>query len=151
MNMRISQKAIILNQADKLLAVFRTETAPAHPNTWDLPGGELEVGEDPISSIIREVKEETGLEVQDIEVFDIEGHEDEGDEYWVTVGYKGKSIGNEVILSFEHNDFRWVSPEEFLQLESQPKLHRFVRNLSKKYENICISTAVGTRFERGNR
>jgi len=130
--MRISQKAIILNQADKLLAVFRTETAPAHPNTWDLPGGELEVGEDPVSSIIREVKEETGLEVQDIEIFDIEGHEDEGDEYWVTVGYKGKNISNEVILSFEHNDFRWVSPEEFLQLESQPKLHRFVRNLSKK-------------------
>jgi len=39
----------------------RTETAPSNPLKWDLPGGDVEYGEDPKKAILREIKEETGF------------------------------------------------------------------------------------------
>lgn len=35
--------------------------------TWNIPGGGIEHGEDPVEAVKREVKEETGLEVTEIE------------------------------------------------------------------------------------
>lgn len=35
---------------------------------WSLPGGHLENGEDPYQGAIREMKEETGLDVEDIKL-----------------------------------------------------------------------------------
>lgn len=36
--------------------------------TWTCPGGHLEPGEDPYEGAIREMKEETGLDVEDIKL-----------------------------------------------------------------------------------
>jgi ADP-ribose pyrophosphatase YjhB (NUDIX family) len=38
---------------------------------WDLPGGFLEEGEDPRAGLQRELREETGLEVEPLEFFDV--------------------------------------------------------------------------------
>ena len=127
----ISIKAVIFNEEGKLLTMFRTETAPNRPNTWDLPGGDLESEEEPIDSIIREIKEETGLEVKDVNIFDAGTYVVEKGMEWATLCYKCKAIGDKVTLSYEHNDYRWVTQEEFLKLESSPKLQRFVRNTIK--------------------
>jgi ADP-ribose pyrophosphatase YjhB (NUDIX family) len=37
---------------------------PAYRQTWEIPGGGLEHGEDPWAAAVREVKEETGLELR---------------------------------------------------------------------------------------
>lgn len=125
----VAQKAVVFNKEGKFLTIFRTQTAPSRPNTWDLPGGDLDFGEDPFESMIREIKEETGLDVKDVEPFDVEAHINKEGNFWVTIAYKAKALSDEVVLSFEHNDFRWVAPEEFLKLKSAPKLIRFVSNL----------------------
>lgn len=36
----------------------------AHKNTWDLPGGKIEYGEEPLDALRREVKEEVGLNIK---------------------------------------------------------------------------------------
>jgi len=61
--------------------------------------------------------------------FDVESHTDDRGEFWVTIAYKGKVEFNEITLSFEHDQFKWVSVEEFLSLESSDKLRRFAKNL----------------------
>ena len=134
----VSQKAIIFNKEGKFLTLQRTNTAPSNPNKWDLPGGDLDFGEDAIKGITREIKEETGLEIENIKPFDVESHINNKNEFWVTIAYTAKIKSDKihpdrnfcrVKLSFEHNDFKWVTKEEFLKLESSEKLKRFVKNL----------------------
>ncbi len=129
----VSMKALVFNIKGELLTLFRTETAPTRPNTWDLPGGDLDFGEEPDKAILREIKEEIGLKVEDLKIFDAEAHiiKDENI-HWITLGYRCVALTTDVILSWEHSDYKWVTPEEFLKLESAPKLQRFVRNSIKQ-------------------
>lgn len=125
----VAQKAIILNKDGKLLALRRTETAPSGPLRWDLPGGNLDFGEDPTKGIIREVKEETGLDIKNPAPFDVEAHINPLGDFWVTIAYKVNCASESVKLSYEHDDHRWVTPAEFLKLESGEKFRRFVKKL----------------------
>src|SRR3989344_5432691 len=95
----VSQKVVILNSEGKLLTIRRSETAPAGPLHWDLPGGDLDYGEDPIQGIVREVKEETGLIIENPELFDVEAHVNPDDEFWVTIAYRARSVSEDVVLS----------------------------------------------------
>ncbi|MDP2873810.1 MAG: NUDIX hydrolase [bacterium] len=126
-----SQKAIIFNKEGRFLTLYRTATAPARPNTWDFPGGDLEFGEDAMNNIFREIKEETGLEVKDLRPFDVESHINNDGDFWITIGYTALAVSEKVTLSFEHNEFKWVTAKEFLGLESAPKLKQFVENLKQ--------------------
>jgi ADP-ribose pyrophosphatase YjhB (NUDIX family) len=82
-----SQKAVVFNSEGKILTMFRTETAPTRPNTWDLPGGDLDLGEDAIESIVRETTEETGLAVTNVRPFDVESLINPEGTFWITIAY----------------------------------------------------------------
>lgn len=63
----VVMKAILYREDGRLLALRRSKTAPIRPLEWDLPGGELELGEDANEGILREIKEETALPVEDLQ------------------------------------------------------------------------------------
>lgn len=54
---KISVGALVLDQQDRLLLVN-----PSYKERWDLPGGILERHEDPVSGLVREVREELGVD-----------------------------------------------------------------------------------------
>src|SRR5262245_61880611 len=58
MDQRDSAFAIILHSRHVLLV------KPRDKSNWQLPGGRLEPGETPAQAVIREVREETGLQAQ---------------------------------------------------------------------------------------
>jgi 8-oxo-dGTP diphosphatase len=124
----VSQKVVIFYKG-KFLAIRRTSTAPANPNMWDLPGGDLNFGERAASGIVREAKEETGLVIHDVTPYDVESHVNDDGDFWVTIAYMAKSSTDKVVLSYEHDQFRWVTKDEFMRLRSAEKLRQFVRNL----------------------
>ena len=128
MKVGVTQKAIVLRNDGKFLTIRRSKTAPSHKLKWDLPGGELEYGEGPVEGIVREIKEETGCAVDRPKPFDVFGHENAVG-FWVTIAYLCHTSSDVVELSFEHDDFKWVSKEEFLALSSTDKLQQFVSNL----------------------
>jgi ADP-ribose pyrophosphatase YjhB (NUDIX family) len=89
---------------DKFLIVKRN-----HPelNIWELPGGHLEYGESAEDTIIREMKEETGLDVQPDKLMDtwdsyLPGRQITG------IIYQCKIDSFRIILSDEHCDYKWI-------------------------------------------
>lgn len=54
--------AIVFDEHGRLLLIRRAH-APAE-GLWSIPGGRVEPGEDAIEATVREVREETGLEVR---------------------------------------------------------------------------------------
>lgn len=50
---------VVLFNQDKILGVTRKDNL----TDWGLPGGKIEVGETPVEAAVREVKEETGLDI----------------------------------------------------------------------------------------
>ena len=127
----VSQKAVIFNNQGQLVVIQRGKSAPSNPLKWDLPGGVLDFGEEPRSSIIREIKEEAGLKVQNLIVFDVEGHINKIGDYWVTIAYKAKANTTKITLGWEHTEYKWVNYGEFAKLPSIPKIVRFVNNAVK--------------------
>ena len=62
----VTAGAIIFNDAGQILLLkhrFRSGSG------WGLPGGFLEKGEQPLEAMRRELREEIGLEVDDVEIF----------------------------------------------------------------------------------
>jgi ADP-ribose pyrophosphatase YjhB (NUDIX family) len=60
--------AIVVQNARVLLVRRGTEPLKGH---WTLPGGMLEVGEALAAGVVREVREETGLDVEPIELIEL--------------------------------------------------------------------------------
>lgn len=54
--------AVVFDERDRLLLIRRAH-APAK-GLWSIPGGRVEDGEDDAAATVREVREETGLEVR---------------------------------------------------------------------------------------
>ena len=52
---------VIFNSKKQIL-LGKTTYQRVHP--WGLPGGSLKIGEEPVTAVVREVWEETGLEVE---------------------------------------------------------------------------------------
>jgi 8-oxo-dGTP diphosphatase len=125
----VSQKVIVLRGDGKILAIRRSKTHPLRPLGWDSPGGDLEFGENAKEGISREIREETGLEVSDLRVVDAGSWLNDSGEFWVTICYVAKASSDEVKLSWEHDDFKWVTPAEFQQLDVSDRVKQFVKTL----------------------
>lgn len=118
---RIAVRAVLYKEDGTFLAVRRLATATQRPLHWEHPGGKLEFGENPFEAIIREVKEETGLVIQDPQILTaVSGiTEVSGNHAWISIAYKIKVPEQIVTISTnEHNEYRWVTPNEFQQLET---------------------------------
>lgn len=58
-----AQKAFIVHNG-RLLLVRKSMNDPNQPGKWEVPGGRMEFGEDVDPHIIREVREEVGIEIK---------------------------------------------------------------------------------------
>ena len=124
--MQIIQKAII-KAGEKYLILYRSEEEKIKPSCWDFPGGRLQDGEDPEAGLMREVKEETGLNVKilDRQVnYEISLH---GIMYFFVL-YSVKVLENtEVVLSGEHTSYRWATKKEMESLELNDFLKLYLK------------------------
>lgn len=102
---------IILVKDGKILLLLRGEGAGFKPHHWGPPGGHVEAGETPKQGAIRETLEESGLSVkpEDLKLLLQRTKYSFGMIYHFITD---KFSGDEVVVSFEHDDHAWVSMEE---------------------------------------
>jgi len=85
MEARNAAKAFIINDG-KLLLIKRRPTDVQTPNIWEGPGGRLEIGEDPILGLKREVREEVGLDIEVVMPFSVKHfNRDDGQTITLTI------------------------------------------------------------------
>lgn len=63
---------VFLNDKMQILLFLRDDIPGLpYPNMWDIPGGHVEKDETPEQCIVREMKEEMGLDIQGFELFKV--------------------------------------------------------------------------------
>ncbi len=60
---RASVGAVLVGSGGRVLAFERAD----HPGVWQLPQGGLDEGEEPAGAVLREVREETGIEAAELD------------------------------------------------------------------------------------
>jgi len=110
-NFRIAVKAFVFNN-NKVFLVKRAQDDVQSPGMWEIPGGRLDLGEDPYLGLIREVKEETGLYVRPISPMTVRHFERDDGQIITMLVFLCKVSGGEAKLSEEHSDFQWVYIDE---------------------------------------
>jgi 8-oxo-dGTP diphosphatase len=106
--------AVIVNCGRVLLVRRGTEPLLGH---WSLPGGMLELGESLNEGVIREVREETGLEVEPVELIElldrIHREDDRIRYHYVIADYLCRVTGGELLAGSDADAARWVERAEW--------------------------------------
>ena len=136
--------AIIIKEGKnrEKLALLVQRAADDHwPNAWEYPRGKCHKSENIKKCIQREVKEETGLDVEPHHLVDtFEYIADQGKRKSVCYNYlcKMKDENQKIKLSKEHQDYKWimsVGEAEMLLYQDQKRILIKVFNLDKQIVN----------------
>ncbi|MCK4967537.1 MAG: NUDIX domain-containing protein [Candidatus Aenigmarchaeota archaeon] len=103
---------------------------------YTIPGGHIEIGETMQEALKREIKEETNLEIKDIEFFMIQEGinkqeiECNTDNHFIFIDFICKAKTFDVILEKrEAESYVWITPKNALKLE----LNKSTRALIEEY------------------
>jgi ADP-ribose pyrophosphatase YjhB (NUDIX family) len=119
-----SVTAIVADPDGRLLLVHKTDN-----DLWALPGGGHDAGESISDTVVREVKEETGL---DVEVTGVVGlytnpshvmaYDDGEVRQQFSICFTTRLLGGDLCTSNETKEVRFVAPEELDQLTIHPSM-----------------------------
>lgn len=104
---QVAQYGIIFNKQGQFLLVRLSKIADPS-ESWILPGGRLNKGEEPLNGLHREIKEETNLDVEILHPCGI-GMWNNRYAVFFICKLKGEQ---KIKLSEEHQDFKWYSFDE---------------------------------------
>jgi ADP-ribose pyrophosphatase YjhB (NUDIX family) len=105
----------VVVEAGRVLLIRRgTEPLKGH---WSLPGGLLELGESLTAGVIREVREETGLTVEPVELIELlDRIHREGERvryHYVIADYLCRVTGGQLQAASDADAARWVERAEW--------------------------------------
>jgi HAD superfamily hydrolase (TIGR01549 family) len=112
---------IIFDEQNKALLI-KTEK---WSNKWGIPGGKIKFNETMVDAFIREIKEETNLNIKDIKMICIQDCIQHPEFYlprhFLLVNYTAKAKTFDVKLNYEATEFKWVHLEEAMKMDlNQP-------------------------------
>ena len=114
------------------------------PGAYVVPGGHVELGERIEEAAVREAKEETGLDIYDLEFINFQQFIYDPafwkQRHFIFFDYAAKTDSTDVVLNDEAQEYIWINPKEALGLE----LDVYTRNsieiyLKKKANNQTLT------------
>ena len=132
--------AIIL-EGDQILLEKR-KNSPGK-GKWSVPGGLVDLGETVEEAVIREVKEETGLEVYGPRLVDVVIYISLGEKgavmyHYVIIDYLVTSKGGKPKAASDAEDLKWVSFYEVEEYDLTESFRRFFQRNREKLENASL-------------
>ena len=116
--------AIVQDDQGRVLMIHKTDN-----DKWALPGGGHDPGESIADTVVREVKEETGY---DVEVETITGtytnphhvmaYDDGEVRQQFSIAFRARLIGGEKRTSSESKEVEWLTTEQIEQLDLHPSM-----------------------------
>lgn len=124
---RLVLRALLRDAEGKILLMRRSARGLSQPGLWELPGGKPDSGEDIDTALRREMKEETGF---DVELREVIGHAQ-----WETASarlayliFSVRAAGGRFQLSDEHDASAWVEDSKVLSYDISPQLKTFFKD-----------------------
>lgn len=136
-------KAVIVNRKKEILVLQKNKKIFAIPGKafLDLPGGRLKKGSTVKKTLLREIKEETGLGKDDISTEKVLGFTlahnknptNVKDVNLILMVYLCKLKGNgKIMLNYEHVNYKWTKISEAKKLLA----HKYPKDFIKILDNI---------------
>lgn len=116
--------AAVLNDNGELLMIHRTDN-----NLWALPGGGHDIGESIADTVVREVREETGITVEVISLtgvytnpHHVMAYDDGEVRQQFSLCFSARPTGGTATPSSESREVLWVPPEQLDELDIHPSM-----------------------------
>ncbi len=113
--LNLAAHAVIADRRGRLLLLRRPETSEYNAGRWEFPGGRIDQGEGIHDALVREVREETGLDVQPGRLLGA-GDQERREGRVVHLVLAAAAPEREIVLSEEHDAYRWVTPKGLAEL-----------------------------------
>jgi 8-oxo-dGTP diphosphatase len=129
--------AVIVDDAGRLFLARRGEKAKNERGLWEFPGGAVEFSERMADTLIREMREEYGIDIEVGELLDVVDHllPEEG-QHWVSPSFLCKITAGEprILEPLKCSAIGWFLPAEIpaeLSLVSQANLHNYLKKIKQ--------------------
>ena len=121
----LAVKAIMHDEDGRCLLIRRSAVNRRFAGRWEWPGGKVDPGEDFAHAVVREAKEETGL---DVEITGLAGatHFEMPAVHVVMLCMEVRVLGGTLQLSDEHDAAEWVKPGEYDRLPLTENVRPFM-------------------------
>jgi len=127
---------LLINEEEKILILKRSNKVRTYKGLWGGVAGYIEENEEPFQTAIKEIKEEVGLEKEDIEIIkqlDPISFTDfyEGNRYdWKIFPFLFKiKEKSKIKIDWEHSEYRWIAPSQIKKFDTVPHLKEIVSKL----------------------
>ena len=122
----LTVRGIIKNENNEILIVKRHPKSKTDPEMWELPGGKVEKGEFFTDALVREIKEETNLNVN-VGDFAEAIQNDYSHKRTVQIMMYLNVTNGEVKISEEHTDWMWADIEKIRTLKLSTSLEKMLK------------------------
>ncbi|MFD0362672.1 NUDIX hydrolase [Nocardia sp. GCM10030253] len=123
-SLKVAVSALVQDEQGRVLMIHRTDN-----DKYSIPGGGQEIGETVAAAVVREVQEETGIDVEVtgiLGVFSDPDHVISYDDGEVrqefSICFYARPVGGEPRTSSESKAVRWVAPEDLSSLDVHPSI-----------------------------
>ena len=126
----------ILEHSGKILLFKRSNLVGTYRGLWGGVAGYVEELEDPYDTAVKEIRQETGIDLDDLELVRKGDPIEFSDTYdgrrydWIVYPFLFHIESKELVqIDWEHEEYRWVSPSELKKFDIVPGLDEVVAQL----------------------